>query len=49
MEIGNIVEAMSGNMSVKLKRIRLFLNEGRVSVMVGVGSAVMLKKRRMLL
>ena len=37
MEIGNIVETMSGNMIAKLNRIRLFLNEGRASVMVGAG------------
>lgn len=37
MDIQSIVETMSGNMVAKLNRIRLFLNEGRASVMVGAG------------
>lgn len=37
MEIERIIETMSGNMIAKLNRIRLFLNEGRASVMVGAG------------
>lgn len=37
MNIQNIIENMSGNMIAKLNRIRLFLNEGRASVMVGAG------------
>lgn len=37
MDIQSIIETMSGNMLAKLNRIRLFLNEGRASVMVGAG------------
>lgn len=37
MDIQKIIETMSGNMVAKLNRIRLFLNEGRASVMVGAG------------
>ncbi|MBQ3734076.1 MAG: SIR2 family protein [Bacteroidales bacterium] len=37
MDLQYTVENMSGNMIAKLNRIRLFLNEGRASVMVGAG------------